>query len=83
MRFPLLTSLLQLFLGDTELDGVLHGIDVDDISIPYEGDGTTDLGLWCDVTDTEPVRPMRRYAIPEKGVVWVSLEYANRVLKKG
>jgi hypothetical protein len=67
VRFPLLAPLLQLFLGDTELDGVLHRVNVDNVSIPYEGDRPADLGLGCDVTDAEPVRPVRIHVIPEKG----------------
>lgn len=66
MRFPLLTSLLQLFLGDAEFDSVLHCVNVDDVSVPYEGYGPTGLGLGRDVTDAEPVRPVRIRAVSEK-----------------
>ena len=68
VRFPLLTSLLQLFLGDAEFDGVLYCVNVDDVSVPYEGYGSTRLGLWRDVTDAEPVRPVRlRPASEQRG----------------
>jgi hypothetical protein len=40
---------------------------VDNVSIPYEGDRPADLGLGCDVTDAEPVRPVRIHVIPGKG----------------
>jgi len=55
VRFPLPTSLLQLWFGDTEFDDVLHSVNVDDVSIPHKGDGPTGLGLGRDVTDAEPV----------------------------
>jgi len=35
VRFPLLASLLQLILGNTELDDVLHRVNVDNVSIHY------------------------------------------------
>lgn len=66
MRFPLLTSLLQLFLGNAEFDGVLDCVDMDDITIPYEGYRTTDLSLGRDVTDAKPVRPESKCATSEK-----------------
>ena len=75
--FPLPTSLLQLLLGDAELNAILHCVNVDNVSIPHEGDRSADLGLRRDVTNAEPVRPVNRRAIPEKGVVGVSLEFAN------
>jgi hypothetical protein len=58
VRFPLLTSLLQLPLGNTEFDRVLHCVNVDDVSVLDEGDGSADLGLGCDMTDAEPMRPV-------------------------
>lgn len=57
MRFPLLTSPLQLFVRNVELDRVLHCVNVDNVSIFDKGDWPTNLGLGCDVTDAEPVRP--------------------------
>ena len=58
MRFPLLTSILQLFLRNPEFDDVLYCVNVYDVSILDKGDRPTDLGLRRDVTDAEPVRPM-------------------------
>ena len=58
MGFPLLTSLLQLSLRNTELDDVLHCVNVDNVSILDKGNGSTDLGLRRDVTNAEPVRPI-------------------------
>ena len=66
MRYPLLTSPLQLFLRNAELDSVLHCVNVDNVSILDEGDGPTDLGLGRDVTDAEPVRAMSVGAAQKK-----------------
>ena len=66
MGFPLLPSLLQFILRNAELDGVLHCVNVDHVSILDKGDRPTDLGLRRDVTDAEPVRPMNAYVTPQK-----------------
>ena len=66
MRFPLLLSPLQLFLGDAELNGVLHRINVDSVPVLDKGDGPTDLGLGRDVTNTEPMRTIWGMRKPRK-----------------
>ena len=76
MRFPLLTPLLQLFLGDADLDGVFYCVNVDNVTIPDERNRSTDLGLGRDVTNTETVRPgYMRHA--KKGANYVSTVLAK------
>ena len=82
MRLPRFAPLLQLFFGDTELDGILHGINVNNVSILHKGDRSADLGLGRDVTDAEPVRPVGVCAVSgKKTAASVSLEFTSRVQK--
>ena len=77
MRFPFLTSLLQHFLRNPELDDVLHCVNMYNVSILDEGDWPTDLGLGCDVTDAEPVRPVGCWRRAKKGAILVSDVFTN------
>ena len=55
-RRPRLPSPLQLLWGNAELDGVLDGVDGDDIAVLHQRDGPADLGFGYDVADAESVR---------------------------
>lgn len=57
-RLPLGPSSLNLLIADVHLQGVLDGVDVDHVAIANEGDRSTDLCLWGDVSDDEAVGAM-------------------------
>lgn len=57
---PLFPSPLPLFFRDIcYINGVLDGVDSDDVTVLDERDRATDLGLWYDVPDNESVGSVR------------------------
>ena len=55
-RLPRLPPPLQLLWGDAELDGVLDGVDGNDIAVLHQSNGAADLGFRYNVADAESVR---------------------------
>ena len=56
-RLPRCATLLELLFRDLEFDGVLHGVHRDDIAVPYERNGPTDLRFGYNVSDAESMAP--------------------------
>ena len=56
-RLPRSATLLELLRRDVELNGVLHGVDRDDISVPHECNGTAHLRFGYNVPDAETMAP--------------------------
>lgn len=50
--FPLLPPLLQLYIVHVrDIDAVLDGVDDDCIAVLHEDDGSSDCGLWGNVSN--------------------------------
>jgi hypothetical protein len=58
-RRPHLLACGHLLVRNANLDGVLDGVDGDDVSILDEGDRAADLSFRYDMTDAEAVRAFR------------------------
>lgn len=56
--FPFFAASFQFFVRYTQLEGVLNGIDLDDVAVSHQRDRAAYLGFWDDMADDEPVRPV-------------------------
>src|SRR5262245_26489870 len=53
--FPGRLSFCQLFGAYFQGDGILYGVELDDVIVIYQADGAADMGFGGDMTDDEAV----------------------------
>jgi hypothetical protein len=57
MRAPRLPTPFKVLWGDIHIYCIGFSVDVNDVTVLDQGDRTTDLSFWYNVSDHETMRP--------------------------
>src|SRR5690606_35767692 len=64
--FPVCPASSNLFIREIYIDGIVYGINFNDVIVMNEADKTAFIGFRCDMSYDEPVRPPRKTTIRDQ-----------------